>query len=243
MSKNQHIREAVAIAASVLFAFRPAAFAHRDDYLNETLVYRTVDRGVTELENWFDLDKPRGESAFFRDNLDIEHGMTDRFTLSALVVFDTARQGFNYDGARLEARYRFGEENPNGISVAATVEFEDDQLEQSDHLAPRVVLNHDFKDFNITLNLFPQFELRGHEGHAFGYAIGLRYGEEQRVRYGVEFQETVGERCLGHVIPQLWIRLPYDLDLKIGYAQRLTSGADNFFRVIVETEFGGRGER
>jgi hypothetical protein len=242
MSKNQHTREAVAIAVLVLFAFRPAALAHRDDYLNETLVYRTVDRGVTELENWFDLDQPRSESAFFQHTLDIEHGVSDHFTLSALVGFDSARRGYNYGRSQLEARYRFGEENPNGISIAATVEFENDQLERSDHVSPRIILNRDFKDFNIALNLFPQFELRGHEGHAFGYAIGLRYGQEQLVRCGLEIQETVGERCLGQVIPQLWIRLPYGLDLKIGYGQRLTSGADNFFRIIVETEFGERGE-
>jgi hypothetical protein len=243
MSKKQHSSEAIAIAALLLFAFPTAALAHRDDYLNETLVYRTVDRGVTEFENWFDLNHPPGESAFFRDNFDIEHGVTDRFTLSALVALDTSRHGFNYDGTRLEARYRFGEENPSGISVAATVEFEDDQLEQSDHLAPRVVLNRDFQDFNITLNLFSQLELHGHEGDAFGYAIGVRYGQEQRLRGGVEIQETVGKQCLGQVIPQLWVRLPHGFDLKIGYAQRLTSGTDNFFRVIVETEFGGRGER
>lgn len=242
MTKNRHIREAVAIAGLLLFSFRPAALAHRDDYLNETLVYRTVDRGVTEFENWFDLDQPSSESAFFGHNLEIEHGVSDHFTLSALVAFDSARHGFNYGRSGLGARYRFGEENPNGISVAAAVEFENDQFEQSDHVASRVVLDRDFKDFNITLNLFPQFELRGHEGNAFGYAIGLRYGQEQPVRYGLEIQETVGEQCLGQVMPQLWIRLPYGLDLKIGYAQRLTSGADNFFRVIVETEFGERGK-
>ena len=33
------------------------------------------------------------------------------------------------------------------------------------------------------------------------------------------------------------------LDLRIGYAQRFTSDAGNFFRVVVETEFGERGER
>ena len=229
--------------ALFLFSFRASASAYRDDYLNETLVYRTVDRGTTEFENWFDLEQPPSESTFFRYALTLEQGVTDHFMLSALIALDTARDGFNYGRSRIEARYRFGEENPDGISVATSLELEDDQLERSDDLVARFVLTRDFKNFNVTLNLLPQFELRGHEGHAFGYAIGLRYGQEQPVRYGVEIQETVGERCLGQVIPQLWIRLPYGLDLKIGYAQRFTSGADNFFRVVVETEFGERGER
>ena len=243
MNKHRHCCRQVAVLALFLLSFRASASAYRDDYLNETLVYRTVDRGTTEFENWFDLEQPRSESTFFRYALTLEQGVTDHFMLSALIALDTVRDGFNYGRSRVEARYRFGEENPNGISVATSLELEDDQLERSDNLIARVVLNRDFKDFNVTLNLLPQFELRGHEGHAFGYAIGLRYGQKQLVRYGLEIQETVGERSIGQVIPQLWIRLPYRLDLKIGYAQRFTSGADNFFRVVVETEFGETGER
>jgi hypothetical protein len=243
MNTHWHCCRQVAVLALFLLSFGATASAYRDDYLNETLVYRTVGRGTTEFENWFDLEQPRSESSFFLYDLTLERGLTDRFMLGALIAFDTARAGFNYGRSRLEARYRFGEENPNGISVATSFEFEDDQLERSDNVLARVVLNRDFKDLNVTVNLLPQFELRGHEGHAFGYSIGFRYGQEQKVRCGVEIQETVGERCLGQVIPQLWIKLPYGLDLKIGYAQRFTSGADNFFRIVVETEFGERGER
>lgn len=243
MNTHGHCCRGVAVLALFLLSFRGTASAYRDDYLNETIVYRTVDRGTTEFENWFDLEQPRSESKLFRYDLTLEHGVTDHFMLSALIALDTAHDGFNYERSRIEARYRFGEENPDGISVAASLELEDDQLERSDDLIARVVLNRDFKDFNVTLNLLPQVEVRGHQGHAFGYAIGLRYGQKEPVRYGIEIQENVGERCIGEVIPQLWVRLPYGLDLKIGYAQRFTSGADNFFRVVVETEFGGRGER
>jgi hypothetical protein len=243
MNTHRHAGRQVALFALFLLSFRPTASAYRDDYLNETLVYRTVDRGTTEFENWFNLERPRSESSFFLYDVTLEHGVTDHFMLGALIGFDTMRGDFNYGRSRVEARYRFGEENPNGISVATSLDFEDDQLERSDDLVARIVLNRDLKDFNVTLNLFPQFELRGHEGHAFGYAIGLRYGQKQPVRYGLEIQETVGERCLGRVIPQLWIRLPHGLDLKIGYAQRFTRGADNFFRVVVETEFGESRER
>ena len=242
MNTRRHCCRKIAVLTAFLLSFRATASAYRDDYLNETLVYRTVDRGTTEFENWFDLEQPRSESTFFRNALTLEHGVTDHFMLSALIALDTARDGFNYGSSRVEARYRFGEENPNGISVATSLEFEDDQLERSDNVIARVILNRDFKDFNVVLNLLPQFELRGNQGHAFGYAIGLRYGQDQPVRYGVEIQETVGQRCLGQVIPQLWIRLPHGFDLKIGYAQRFTKGADNFCRAVVETELGGRDE-
>jgi hypothetical protein len=218
------------------------AWAHRDDYIDETFVYRTVDRGATTVENWFDFREPRHDADFFRYNLALEHGITDHFMLNALVALDTARDGFNYSRSRFEARYRFGEENPNGVSIAASFEIEDDQLEQTDHLTPRLVLNRDFKDFNVTLNLFPQFELRGSESVAGGYALGMRYGtDEQVVRYGVEVKQTFGSEVLGQVIPQLWIKLPGEFSLKIGYAYGFTHDSDNFFRIVIEKELSGNG--
>ena len=71
--------------ALFLLSFRGTTSAYRDDYLNETIVYRTVDRGTTEFENWFDLDQPRSESKFFQYDLTLEHGVTDHFMLGAVV--------------------------------------------------------------------------------------------------------------------------------------------------------------
>jgi hypothetical protein len=228
------------VLVAVFFVAMSAAnaFAYRDDYIDETFVYRTVEPGVTEVENWFDFREPHHDSDFFRCDLALERGVTDRFMFSSVVALDTARDGFNYSGSRFEARYRFGEEDPNGISVATSLEFEDDQLDQTDHLTPRLILNRDLKDLNITLNLSPQFELRGRESVAGGYAFGMRYGQKQVVRYGVEIKQAFGGEVLGQVIPQLWIRLPYELDLKIGYAFGFTHDSDNFFRIVIETEFG-----
>jgi hypothetical protein len=166
MNTHGHCCRGVAVLALFLFSFCATASAYRDDYLNETIVYRTVDRGTTEFENWFDLDQPHSESKFFQYDLTLEHGVTDHFMLGALIALDTARDGFNYGRSHFEARYRFGEANPDGISVATSLELEDDQLERSDDLIARVVLNRDFKDFNVTLNLLPQVELRGHQAHA-----------------------------------------------------------------------------
>lgn len=222
----------------LLIITRPGtAFGHADDYLDETFVFRTLDRGVMVPENWFDLRRsPRGQN-YFRDTLSIEYGVTDQFMFSATLALDRARAGFNYSRSRFEARYRFGEENPRGISVAVSSDIEDDQLDRSAHLRPRLVLNRDFEDFNITLNLFPQFTLRGHENISAGYGLGLRYGQKQVVRYGLELKQTFGGAAFGQIIPQISIRLPREFDSKIGYAQGLTDHSDSFFRVIIEREF------
>ena len=166
MNTHRHSSRQFGLLALFLFSFCATASAYRDDYLNETIVYRTVERGTTEFENWFDWEQPPSESTFFLYDLTLEHGVTDHFMLGALIGSDTARGSLNYGRSRLEARYRFGEENPNGVSFATSIEFEDDQIERSDNVIARFVLSRDFKDFNLTVNLLPQFELRGHEGHA-----------------------------------------------------------------------------
>src|SRR5439155_439198 len=113
------------------------------------------------------------------------------FMLDGLASLDNARGGYDLARWRLEARYRFGEEKPHGISPAVSLEYEDDRVENSRNLTPRLVLNRDFEQFNVTLNLFRSFELSGAEGSGFGYQIGLRYGEEEsRFRFGVEVKQT-----------------------------------------------------
>lgn len=213
------------------------AAAHFDDYLDETFVFRTLNRGVFIPENWFDLRRPARGQDYFRDTLSVEYGATDYLMFSGTLSLDTARAGFDYSRARLEGRYRFGEEKPDGVSVAISSDIEDDQLDQSTHLRPRLVLNRDFQDFNITLNLFPQFTLRGHESASAGYGFGVRYGQKQVVRYGLELKQIFGGGGFGQIIPQISIRLPHEFDSKIGYAQGLTNKSDSFFRVIIEREF------
>ena len=39
----------------LLFCVPRRSFAHKDDYIDETLVFVTVERGEWELEYWFDL--------------------------------------------------------------------------------------------------------------------------------------------------------------------------------------------
>jgi hypothetical protein len=142
---------------------------------------------------------------------------------------------------RLETRYRFGEENPHGISPAVSLEYEDDSVEGDRRMTPRLVLNRDFESFNITLNLFREFRLAGPESSAWGYALGLRYGDEaERFRYGVELHQTFGREIRGVVIPQLFIKLFEGADMKVGYAQGLTRESESFVRVLFEFELGGK---
>lgn len=229
--------------AALLLIATPCAplLAHRDDYLDETFVFRTLDKGATEIEPALEFDTPRDGPDFWRYRLGVEHGITDHFMIDGFAALDKGGGGRGLGLWRVEARYRFGEENPHGISPAMSLEYEDDRVEGDRRLTPRLVLNRDFASFNITLNLFREFRLAGPEGSAWGYALGLRYGDEdERIRYGVELQNTFGRETRAVIIPQVFLKLREGADMKIGYAQGLTRASDSFVRVMFELEFGGR---
>ena len=54
---------------------------HRDDYLDETFVYRTVPKRAFVLENWLDAQILQGQGAFFRHSIGTEYGLTNRLML------------------------------------------------------------------------------------------------------------------------------------------------------------------
>lgn len=229
------------VLAMLVFAYPPLAFAHRGDYLNDTFVYRTVGRGVGELEYWFDLVQPADQSNFFRHSFAVEYGVTDRFMIDGLGALDNHASGYGFGRTRIEGRYRFGEEKPHGISPAVSLEYEDDRSENRRTVTPRLVLNRDFKEFNATLNLIREIELSGTQGGGFGYAAGFRYGdEERRFRIGTEIQHRFLRETTGLVIPQAWIKVTEHVTLKVGYGQRITHAGQSFFRAVLEIEFGGK---
>lgn len=227
------------MAALFFLASTSGALAHRDDYLDETFVYRTVDQGATEFEPAFEFNTPPSGKDFWRYRLGVEHGLTDHLMIDGFAALDDARGGYGLGLWRLETRYRFGEENPHGLSPAVSLEYEDDRAEGDRRLTPRLVLNRDFERFNITLNLFREFRVAGPERSAWGYALGLRYGDEgTRFRYGVELHQTFGREVRAVLIPQLFIRLFGGADMKVGYARGLTAESESFFRVLFEFELG-----
>lgn len=233
-------RGALWFALALVAASSPDAAAHKADYLDETFVYRTVDRQVTELEYWLDLHRNEGDG-FARHTLSFEFGISDHLMIDGVASFGAALGDHRLGRWRLEGRYRFGEEKPHGISPAVSFEYEDDRAEGRKTLVPRVVLNRDFEAFNITLNLLREIEVRGDDGGAWAYAVGFRYGdEEHRLRYGIELKQSFAQESRGAVIPQVWVNLGWEVTLKVGYAQRLSSHSDSFLRVVIEKELGGR---
>lgn len=221
----------------VLSSTREAS-AHRDDYIDETLVFLTLERSELEAEYWFDRGwRPGGDGGFTRHNTALEWGITDRWMVDGRVTAIVDR-GTGWDAARLESRYRFLDEGALPIDVA--VSFEINSERESDRsrttgIEPRVILSKDFgAQLNITANVSEEIPLDAGTPMSL-VALGGRFNLSRIVRLGSECQYNFDDHT-GSVIPQLWLAFPRDVTVKFGYSIGLDRNTHDFARVALEVE-------
>lgn len=228
-------------AIGSIFSLLPAlSYGHKDDYLNETFVYRTLDRGELELEYWFDYHSlaPLG-TGHYQHTLSAEYGITGLWMADIALNYSDLRTSHSYEVSRwrLETRRRFGEEGLRTPDIALSLELEGERSakEWDYQITPRVVLSHDFgASLNTTLNLFLGIGM-GHDATIDpGYNLGVRYPGEGVFRVGVEAIQIYDHHVSSLLIPQIWI-LPWPEGvLKIGYAKAIGSQERYFVRVAFE---------
>jgi hypothetical protein len=226
------------IALPLLACFVPIASAHREDYIDETLVFQTVEEGAIEPEYWFDIGH-RPESDFNRHNIALEYGITDHLMIDGRLTVDNPDNAkANFDSARLETRFRFTEEGDWPVDVAFSAEVNTRRLENGQYqygLEPRLVLSKDFAKMNFTLNVAEELPVnRGASGVEL--ASGARYELTKLFRFGSELKYDVHERG-GAVIPQIWLAFPRDITFKVGYSKGFDQNREDFVRFVIEMEF------
>lgn len=217
----------VMVATALLFITTPL-FAHREDYLGETLVFLTLERHAVEPEFFADVAR------HIRDyNAALEYGITDRTMVDGRVSWD--REGGVHAG-RLEGRHRFGDEGiwPVDVAVSLEANFETDEGRRHTAIEPRLILSKDVERFNVTVNLAEEIASGG-GGSALRVASGVRFDASRWIRVGNEFQYDLRDRR-GAVVPQLWLTLPHEITVKAGYFASV-HGAPHFIRAAVEFEF------
>lgn len=214
--------------------------AHRQDYIDETLVFQTVEKGVIEPEYWFDYGY-RGDSDkyFQRHNLALEYGLTDHLMFDGRITVDhPENRSTNLDSGRLEMRCRFGEEGAWPVDVALSGETNMRRLEDGHHqygVEPRLILSKDFSKLNFTFNLAEELPVnRG--APSIELASGARYDMTQLFRFGSEIKYDVHDRS-GSVIPQVWFALPREITFKAGFSAAFDRNRENFVRFAIEAEF------
>jgi hypothetical protein len=212
------------------------AFAHREDYIDETLVYTTLDRGEVESRYWFDVGSIDSDR-FFRHHLGLEYGITDHWMIDGRITgLDV--HGFHLDSSRLDTRYRFFDEGTLPIDIAVSGEVNtrrDEQGHQIFGIEPRLILSKDVGKLNLTVNLaeeipvsrnHPSFEVRG----------GCGYDVTKLFQLGTELSYDTAERSVT-VIPQIGFAFPHEVTFKAGYSYDFGGAHERFVRVALEAGF------
>lgn len=216
------------------------ALAHRDDYLDETLVYLTLDRGEVEVEYWFDYGwGTSGSEDFLRHNVANEWGFTNHWMADGRATWvQPVGGGTRFDSGRMETRLRFGEEGEHPVDVAVSGEANwerDEEGALTFGLEPRLVLSKDVHEtMNFTLNLAEEVPVKSGAAAPIASA-GIRYNWTRLVRVGSELHYDLRERG-GSAIPQIWLAFGPDLTLKFGLSEGLGRNAENFGRIALEAE-------
>lgn len=230
-------RHLASLLVVVLIGFLIApglAQAHRDDYIDETLVFQTLEHGEVELEYGVDYgDRPDPDDKFVRHTIAAEYGLTDQFMVNGKLLLES-----EFESALVEFRYRFYGEGEKLVDIAISGEFHLETVENSSddyEFEPRLILSKDLKKFNFTINLPLNIPLKT-APVSFIPAGGLRYGFEENIKIGAEIKYNTHKKE-GSLIPQIWFELPEETLLKLGYSQAFDKNTESFLRVFIEKEF------
>ena len=220
------------------------AFAHREDFIDETLVYVTLEKGEIEPEYWLDTGYRSQEgsgkkTSFLRHSLATEYGITEHWMIDGRFTLEVVRHKEPvFQSGRFETRYRFFEEGEKPVDVAVSAEVNterDKEGRQQPALEPRLILSKDFDQLNLTLNL-PEEILARSGKPTFVPSFGLRYNAMKLLRLGTEVRYNTHSQE-GSVIPQIWFAFPHEITLKLGYSFGFDHNEESFGRVAIEAGF------
>jgi hypothetical protein len=219
-----------------LLLFSSDAFAHREDYIDETLVFATLGRGEIESQYWFDVGS-EDSNRFTRHHIALEYGLTDHWMIDGRVS-GLDEDGFHLDSSRLETRYRFFNEGTLPIDIAVSGELNTDRDEQGHQIVgiePRLILSKDFGKLNLTTNLAEEFPFTRHRP-SLELRGGWQYDATKFFRFGAELRYDTEERSVA-VILQIWFVFPHEVTFKVGYFYDFGGAHERFVRVALVKGF------
>jgi len=236
-----NLKPVIALAAFVLGFILPlAVWAHREDYIDETLVFETLEKQALETEYWLDLGNVNGSPlGFARHNISLEYGITEHWMIDTRGTMTTNGSDNYFDSGRFETRYRFKEEGEWPVDAAFSGEANTERQEDGSYplgLEAHLILSKDFiKPWNLTFNIGEEFFPSGLSSST-DLSFGTRYNIGTLLGFGGEFKYNLSARE-GSIIPQMWFQPTKSLTLKSGYSIGLDDNHANFFRLALELEF------
>lgn len=228
--------------------------------------YTTPEQGEMELAYWTDYTIQSDAAMDFfgstgipsekgwRHTLELEYGMTDRWTVSGYIDFDQpSGEPLKYVGSRaVVTRYRFLERGARFFDGAVYLEYylpSPDVLGfAKERLEARIILERQMDSVTVTLNPKLEKVLSGpdvEEGLEFEYGAGVYVDRFSSIRPGIEFFGSLGElvnfksrdQQAHYVVPMVKWGLSEHLAWNIGLAFGLTKTSDDLVvKSILEWE-------
>lgn len=222
----------------VLFLFvlpTSLVWGHREDYLNKTFVYQTVEPKELELEYWVEYG-----SAFssptrlvkWEQTLSAEFGVTSHWMAEGFTAFRRLRgERFSYLLTVVESRFRLFEEGEKILDPAFSLEYShSNENGKSEHIIePTFVLSKDFSRLNFTLDFSLAKVVNSNEKVEAGYALASRYDFRHLLRVGFEAQGEFIPNSPHYFIPQVHLLLPDEITAKLGVGIRHSGQGEKLF--------------
>jgi hypothetical protein len=228
--------------------------------------YMTPNEGEVELSYWnvyvarSDLSQPWKDGStiqregLFSHSLEVEYGLTDRWTISAYADFQDPRgESLEYVGTRaVVTRYRFFEPDQRFLDAAIYVEYvipNHQFSEGQEEIELRLILEKNLYPIVFLFNPIFEKDVSGpgvEEGLEFEYAAGGYIAVNRRVTFGVEFYGATGSLNNfkspadqeHYIFPAARLKLypGFLIDLGVGFG--LTHASDDLTsKAIFEYEF------
>jgi len=181
---------AVLLAAAALLLPTPSRADRR--YYGETYNAVTAAPGGLDVEGWTTLfQAPRaGGTSFWRHQLELETGLTDRWDLA---VYNDWRRDFGgttrYEALRAESRFRLSQPGEWFVDPVLYLEVKKEFIEDKPlAVEEKLILGKDLGRWNLSLNLSAEQEFipGGDREYEWGYAVGASYEVHHAVRVGAE---------------------------------------------------------
>ena len=159
-----------------------------------TYEYMTMRKGTFELENYLTIVVPDKDSSnvnTWKDSLELEYGITDRWDISMYQNFKYTNRSeesdLEYDGFKIRTRYRIGEKNKFILDPLLYLEhIREEELSKPNVLEAKLILAKDIGKANFSYNqiLKQEAETSGKTEHE--YAAGVHYKMNPGFRLGLE---------------------------------------------------------
>lgn len=192
-------RRIVTLITAALLAFPAVSRADRR-YYGETYNAVTAPKGSLDLELWTTYYEPpseaTGASGFWRHQLELETGITDRWDVAAYgIVRQLHGESPEFEAVKLETRYALAAPGTWFVDPVLYFEVKKEFLDDKPlSIEEKLILGKDVGRLNLSLNLAAEQEIEGGEVEPeWEWALGTSWEVAPVIRVGAEAFATLEE--------------------------------------------------